>query len=347
MSPVPGVMIIDDSAVTRQIISEMVQSDPELRLIGSASDPLFALEKMKREWPDVIVLDIEMPRMNGLAFLEKISMERPTPVIICSVLVEYQASITLQALALGAVDFIIKPRIGLKGYLNESTAMILDAIKAAAKAKMDAVVPGPFQKINQNNKYSKSSPCLPEKIVAIGASTGGTNAIEFILTSLPDIGPCIVIVQHMPEKFTQAFAERLNQKSRMIVKEASHLDQVVPGTALIAPGNRHMRLKKGLRYYVEVADGPTVSRHRPSVNVLFNSVAECTDSALGIILTGMGDDGSEGLLRMKKFGAKTVAQDEKSSVVFGMPAEAIRIGAVDRILNISSIPDAIMEFAAN
>ena len=310
--------------------------------------------KMARQWPDVILLDVEMPRMDGITFLRKIRAERPTPVVICSSLTEKGAETTLQALAAGAVEIISKPKIGLKSFLQDSAAELLAAIRAAVQANL-----------NQLLKHATSAPPVPaklhadailpagngqamaqttERVVAIGTSTGGTQALEVVLTALPRVCPGIVIVQHMPEKFTASFAERLNSLAQIEIREARNNDRVIPGLALIAPGGKHMLLKRsGAYYHVEVVNGPLVNRHRPSVDVLFRSVARFAGrNATGIIMTGMGDDGARGLKELHDSGARTYAQDEASCVVFGMPKEAIKLGGVDQVINLHAIPSVIL-----
>lgn len=346
------VMLVDDSAVVRQVLQNILKRDPEISVIGAASDPLFAMRRMEEQWPDVIVLDVEMPRMDGITFLRKIMAERPTPVVICSTLTEKGADTTMQALSAGAFSIVTKPKVGLKSFLEDSSGDILQAVKAAARANVanlrpkqasvapklsaDAVLPHATQTISQTTEH----------VVAIGTSTGGTQALESVLSALPRVSPGIVIVQHMPEKFTASFAERLNSLCQIHVKEAEHHDRVLPGQALIAPGNRHMLLKRsGAQYMVELKDGPLVSRHRPSVDVLFRSVArEAGRNALGIIMTGMGDDGAVGMLEMHEAGARTVAQDEASCVVFGMPKEAIKRGGVDEVISLDGIAGRIFDF---
>jgi len=348
------VSIIDDSAVVRQVISELLNSDPGIEVISTASDPIFAMNYLNKEWPDVIVLDIEMPRMDGITFLKKIMIEHPTPVVICSTLTLEGAEVTMQAIAAGAVEIITKPTLGLKGFLEDSKKRLIDSVKAAGYAQVkkiktieklivqpklsaDAVLSGPSRKAMDKTT---------DQVVAIGASTGGTQAIEFILTRMPRVSPGIIIVQHMPEHFTAAFAQRLNGLCEVEVKEAENGDRVIPGRVLIAPGNLHMVLKRsGAQYRVDVVDGPPVSRHRPSVDVLFRSVArEAGKNALGIIMTGMGDDGASGMLEMHESGSFCVAQDEASCVVFGMPQEAIKRGGVDKVLSLQRIPEKIVSF---
>jgi len=349
--PAIKVMVVDDSAVVRQVLAGLLNEAPDIAVLHAVSDPILAIERMKASWPDVIILDIEMPRMDGLTFLRRIMRERPTPVVICSTLTEKGAKTTLEALAAGAFAVVEKPKLGLKQFLFDASTDLLATVRAAAKANRhrlaaasrtaaapkrsaDAVLP-PVD--------GKAMVQTTERVVAIGTSTGGTQALEAVLTSLPRVCPGLVIVQHMPEKFTAAFAARLDGICRIAVKEAEHNDRVLPGRALIAPGGRHMALKRsGAQYYVEILDGPLVNRHRPSVDVLFRSVARhAGPNALGIIMTGMGDDGAAGLLEMRNAGARTLAQDEESCVVYGMPREAIRRGAVDRVVPLSAIADEI------
>jgi len=346
------VLLVDDSAVVRQVLQAILDQEPDIEVIGAASDPIFALEKLTREWPDVMVLDVEMPRMDGITFLKKIMAEHPTPVVICSSLTEKGAETTMQALSAGAVEIITKPQIGLKRFLQESSGELVAAVRAASNANVRRLsrvlptqqVPG---KLNADAILPAASHAMAqttERIVAIGTSTGGTQALEVVLTALPRVCPGIVIVQHMPEKFTASFAERLNGLCQIEVREAKNNDRVIPGRALIAPGGKHMLLKRsGAYYYVEVVDGPLVNRHRPSVDVLFRSVAKFAGkNATGIIMTGMGDDGARGLKEMFDAGAATVAQDEASCVVFGMPKEAIKLGGAKKIMPLNEIHWAIL-----
>lgn len=338
------VAVVDDSAVVRQVFTEIITPENGMELVFTASDPLFALDKLKSHKPNVIILDIEMPRMDGLSFLKKLMQENPIPVIICSTLAEKNSEIHFQALELGAVEIITKPKIGLKSFLEESVQVLLYAIASASQANLKIFKNNTIEKKEQT-EFKRIVPDISrinatEKIVAIGSSTGGTQAIEKILKELPAVGtPGIVIVQHMPEKFTELFAKRLNTICKVEVTEAKHLDRILPGKVLIAPGNKHMQVKRsGAQYIVEVLDGPLVNRHRPSVDVLFRSVAnEVGKNAKGIILTGMGDDGARGLLEMKNAGAYTIAQNEESCVVFGMPKEAIKRNAHMEILDLADI----------
>ncbi len=348
------VLLVDDSAVVRQVLQAVLDQEPDIQVIGAASDPIFAMEKMTREWPDVIVLDVEMPRMDGITFLKKIMAEHPTPVVICSTLTKKGAETTMQALAAGAVEIITKPKVGLKSFLQESSNDLVAAVRAAAQAnvrrQVRAATPLPqvSEKLNADAILSAatahSMAQTTERIVAIGTSTGGTQALEIVLTALPRVCPGIVIVQHMPEKFTALFASRLNGLCQIEVREAKNNDRVMPGLALIAPGGKHMLLKRsGAYYHVEVVDGPLVNRHRPSVDVLFRSVAKFAGkNATGIIMTGMGDDGARGLKEMLDAGAPTVAQDEATCVVFGMPKEAIKMGAAKKVVPLHEMHWAIL-----
>jgi two-component system chemotaxis response regulator CheB len=343
------VFVVDDSAVVRQVMTGLLADDPGVDVVGSASDPIFALERMQDKWPDVIVLDVEMPRMDGITFLKKIMAERPTPVVICSTLTEKGAQTTMAALAAGAVAIVTKPKLGLKQFLGESAADMLATVKAAARANVKRLATRSEASGAAPVKHTADVILAPaggramiqttERVIAIGTSTGGTQALEEVLTALPRVAPGIVVVQHMPEKFTAAFSARLDSLCEITVKEAQHNDRVVQGRALIAPGGKHMLLKRsGAQYFVEVVDGPLVNRHRPSVDVLFRSVAKCAGAnALGIIMTGMGDDGAAGLLEMRHAGAQTLGQDEETCVVYGMPKEAVKRGAVERSVPLGAI----------
>ncbi len=343
------VLIVDDSALVRQTLSEILSSDPMIEVIATASDPFVAADRISEQMPDVITLDVEMPRMDGLTFLRKIMTQHPIPVVICSSLAESGAQTTLKALEYGAVDIITKPRLGSKQFLEESRVMLCQAVKAAATARLRT--PGSTRtvepKLNADVILTRSTSAMletTEKVVVIGASTGGTEALRSLLEVMPPDAPGIVIVQHMPEVFTRAFANRLDGLCKISVKEAEGNDTVLRGRALIAPGNHHLLLKRsGARYYVEIKDGPLVSRHRPSVDVLFRSAARYAGAnAVAVIMTGMGDDGASGMLEMKQAGAATIAQDEATSVVFGMPNEAIKRGAVDTILPLHQIAGSIL-----
>ena len=344
------VLIVDDSAVVRQALVEILGRDREIRVIGHAMDPIFAMDKMAKEWPDVILLDVEMPRMDGITFLKKIMAEHPTPVIICSSLTQKGAETTMQALSAGAFTIFTKPSLGVKDYLSDASADLVSAVRAAAGARMSKLPRLSAERTPA--KLSADAVLAPgfeamaattDIFTAIGTSTGGTQALEYVLSQLPRTCPGIVVVQHMPEKFTAAFSERLNQICEIEVKEAKTGDRVLPGRALIAPGGRHLVVKRsGAQYLAEVVSAPPVNRHCPSVDVLFRSVAKYAGrNARGVIMTGMGDDGARGLLEMKLAGAATLAQDEESCVVFGMPKEAIKLGAADRVVSLRQIPELI------
>lgn len=347
-----SVLIVDDSASVRQILSSILSDDPDIEVMATASDPFVAARRLERELPDVIILDIEMPRMDGITFLRKIMAQRPIPVIICSSLTVEGSNLMFEAFEAGAVDIVPKPRIDTRLALLECSSRLREAVKSAARARVrprtersliekkltaDAMMPPPVQ--------SRSRPTT-ERIVCIGASTGGTEALNDVLEMLPLNCPGILIVQHMPAGFTAAFARRLDSICQIRVKEAEDGEQVLPGCAYIAQGARHMLLQRsGLRYHIAIKDGPPVSRHRPSVDVLFRSAAQYAGSnALGVIMTGMGDDGARGLLEMRKLGAATRAQDENSCVVFGMPKEAITCGAAEKVVPLLQIPREIMHW---
>ena len=344
------VLIVDDSAVVRQTLSEILSADPGIQVIGTASNPFVAADRISEQVPDVITLDIEMPGMDGLTFLQKIMSQHPIPVVICSSLAEEGAQSTLRALEYGAVEIIAKPRLGSKRFLEESSEILCEAVKAAALARPQAysarrnVEPKLTADAILSRPTSGAMLETTEKVVVIGASTGGTEALRALLETLPEDAPGIVIVQHMPETFTRAFANRLDSLCRITVKEAETNDTVLRGRALIAPGNHHTLLKRsGARYFVDIKDGPLVCRHRPSVDVLFRSAARYAGAnAVAVILTGMGDDGARGMLEMKEAGASTIAQDEATCIVFGMPKEAIKRGAVDTILPLDSIAGSIL-----
>ena len=319
--------------------------------MATAADPLIAASKIDHERPDVITLDVEMPRMDGLSFLKQIMATEPIPVVMCSSLTEKGAEVTMQALQYGAVEIINKPRRGARQFLEDSHVRICDAVKAAAKARvrrLSTLINEPAPKLTADVMLSQPRSTenfqTTAKVMALGASTGGTEALRIFLQELPYDAPGIVIVQHMPQHFTAAFAKRLNSICRVEVKEATDGDTVLPGRALIAPGNLHMMLKRsGTRYYVQVKDGPLVCRHRPSVDVLFRSVARYAGiNATGIIMTGMGDDGARGMLEMQKAGAVNIAQDEESCVVFGMPHEAIKLGGVQKVLPLDKLAQEAM-----
>ncbi|MBP0600318.1 chemotaxis response regulator protein-glutamate methylesterase [Herbaspirillum sp. LeCh32-8] len=392
------VMVVDDSSVVRQLMQELLSATSDIQVVATASDPIFAMRKMRQDWPDVIVLDIEMPRMDGITFLKQIMALRPTPVIICSARTDGSADITMDALAAGAVGVIAKPALGVRDFLQDSSADLANAIRAAAQAQLTrngvgaasaAVSMTPPEQVFEpielplsGHRAETRAPKAPPRelrhhdgwivdlrrhsadavldapgaadafhpttgrIVAIGASTGGPQALELVLGGLSSRSPGVVVVQHMPESFTRSFAERLHKISPVDVKEAEHLDLVVPGRVLIAPGGRHLVVKRdGQQYFVEVIDGPLVSRHKPSVDVLFRSMAKAAGSnAVGIIMTGMGDDGARGLKEMAERGAATYAQDERSSIVFGMPKEAIQLGGVGDVISLENISAVIEQY---
>jgi two-component system, chemotaxis family, protein-glutamate methylesterase/glutaminase len=346
------VLIVDDSAVVRQTMKDVLESDPHIEVIGVAQDPFVAAERIKKVVPDVITLDVEMPRMDGITFLKKIMSQHPIPVVICSSLTGSGSETALKALEYGAIEILEKPRLGTKQFIEESKVRICDAVKAAASVQAKKlterptpiVAPKLTADVILEKPTSKAMVQTTEKVVVVGASTGGTEALRVFLEALPLDSPGTVIVQHMPEHFTAAFAKRLDGICKVTIKEAEDNDTVIPGRVLIAPGNHHLLLKRsGARYFVEVKDGPLVSRHRPSVDVLFRSAARYAGkNAVGVIMTGMGDDGAKGMLEMKQAGAYTIAQDEKSCVVFGMPKEAIKLGGVDHITSLELLAGAVL-----
>jgi len=348
------VLIVDDSASVRQVMTQVLSADPDIEIMGVAADPFVAAKKIQEEIPDVITLDVEMPRMDGITFLRKLMAQRPIPVVMCSSLTETGSETLMQALEAGAVDIILKPKIAAADHLAEAAAAIRETVKGAAAARLgtsrrrvvasteptakltaDVVLPPPT-----GRAMAKTT----EMVVCVGASTGGTEALRELLVALPANTPGMVIVQHMPEKFTAAFAKRLNSLCEVEVKEAEHGDPVLRGHVLIAPGGKHMLLERqGARYVVAIKEGPLVSRHRPSVDVLFRSAARSAGgNAMGVIMTGMGDDGARGMKEMHEVGAFTVAQDEETSVVFGMPKEAIAHGGVDRTVALDQIAREIL-----
>ncbi len=352
------VLIVDDSAVVRLAMTEILNSSPDIEVIGAAKDPFDAMDKLKEIKPDVMTLDIEMPRMDGLTFLKKLMKTNPMPVVICSSQAEENSNNAITALENGAVDIIRKPKMGTKQFIEESKILITDIVLGAARVKTKMIRAKLVRPFEVSPKLT-ADVILParssldvvettEKVIAVGASTGGPEALREFLISLPADSPGIVIVQHMPEKFTASFARRLNSLCEVTVKEAADNDSVMRGQALIAPGNKHMLLKRsGSRYYVEIKEGPLVCRHRPSVDVLFRSTARYAGkNAIGIIMTGMGDDGSAGMLEMKQAGAYNIAQDEDSCVVYGMPKEAVKKGSVDLVLPLEKISAAALKFAA-
>ena len=344
------VLIVDDSALVRKTLADMLSTDPEIEIMATASDPFVAATKIRNEIPDVITLDVEMPRMDGITFLKKIMSQHPIPVIICSTLTDKGTETAFKALEYGAVEIITKPKLGTKQFFEESKVRLCDSVKAAARARVKTL--SPKRKVEPKltadaviaKPTSKAMIETTDKIISVGASTGGTEALSVFLEALPQDSPGIVIVQHMPEHFTASFAKRLDMSCKVTVKEAQDNDTILRGRALIAPGNYHLLIKRsGARYYVQIKSGPLVSRHRPSVDVLFRSTARYAGAnAIGVIMTGMGDDGAQGMLEMKEAGAKTIAQDEATSVVFGMPQEAIKRGGVDMILPLQKIAPTVL-----
>jgi len=349
------VLIVDDSALVRQVLTEILNSDPGVEVIGAASDPYAAREKIKQLNPDVITLDVEMPKMDGITFLTNIMRLRPMPVVMISSLTEAGADITLQALELGAVDFVSKPKIDVAQGMTDYAESIIEKVKIASKARVrtknivseDSAIP------ERNNadvvikkSFNKKHFASTEKIIAIGASTGGTEAIKDVLTGLPADTPGVVITQHIPEQFSKPFADRMNRSCAMEVFEAQDGQQILPGHVYIAPGSHHLLVERsGARYVCRLSDGPPVNRHRPSVDVLFRSVAiNAGINAVGVILTGMGNDGAAGLKELKDIGAKTIVQDEYTSVVWGMPGEAYKLGAADEVLALDKISRKILTF---
>jgi two-component system chemotaxis response regulator CheB len=354
--------VVDDSAVVRKHLSDALTAGG-IDVIGTAADPLFAWPKMESHWPDVLVLDVEMPRMDGISFLERVMAERPLPVVMCSTLTEAGCETTMRALAAGAVGFVTKPRLGLKSFLEDGSSGLVEAVRAAARANMRALGataargagaagsaalkagqpprPRPLLAPSAGTAAATSMAETTDRVIAMGLSTGGVQSIEVVLRGTPRTSPGIVMVQHMPEKFTAAFAQRLNTVCDLEVLEAKDGDRVINGRVLIAPGGKHMQLKRsGAQYVVEVRDGPLINHHRPSVDVLFRSVAACAGrNAIGAIMTGMGDDGARGLREMHDAGAHTAAQDEASCVVFGMPKEAMRHNAVDSVVPLVDMAD--------
>jgi len=352
-----SVLVVDDSAVVRQAVTAVLSQDPGI-VVTVAADPYIALDKMGRSRPDVILLDLEMPRMDGLTFLRKIMSEDPIPVVVCSGLASRGTEVAIRALEEGAVEVLAKPQLGVREFVHDSATTLIETIRAAAEARVKRRVPSavltPIPRHTADVVLAPRPPLIPaprsrvDVVVAIGASTGGTEALRALLADLPEDAPPLLIVQHMPERFTAAFARRLNECCKIEVKEAETGDLVCRSRALIAPGNRHLVLqRRDAHYVVEVMGGPPVCRHRPSVDVLFRSVAQTAGaSAVGVILTGMGDDGAAGLLEMKDAGAATIAQDERTSVVFGMPGEAIRRGAALEVLPLSQIAPAMLRAAS-
>ncbi|SHF55788.1 two-component system, chemotaxis family, response regulator CheB [Modicisalibacter ilicicola DSM 19980] len=343
-APKIKVLCIDDSALIRDLMSEIINSEPDMEVVGTAPDPLVARDLIKRTNPDVLTLDVEMPRMDGLDFLERLMRLRPMPVLMVSSLTQAGSEITLRALELGAVDFISKPQMGIRSGMLEYSSMIADKLRAAARSRprtarrKDTPPPAPI----------KAPLISSEKLIIIGASTGGTEAIRTVLEPLPANSPAILITQHMPGGFTRSFAERLDRLCRITVKEAEEGERILPGHAYIAPGDTHLKLgRSGANYVARLDNGPPVNRHRPSVDVLFHSAAQQAGrNAIGVILTGMGKDGAAGLLEMRQAGAHTLAQSEASCVVYGMPREAVALGGAMEIVDIDQMAGQIVHHVA-
>lgn len=347
------VMVVDDSALVRKVMTSILSSDPEIEVVAQVQDPIFALQKLEKITPDVITLDIEMPRMDGITFLKKLMAENPIPVVICSSLAKKNADTTMQAMRAGAVEIITKSELGVKDFFEDAAVQIIDAVKAAAQARVKKRKPSSSldvaPKLTADAILGKSHDArammeTTDKLIAIGASTGGTQALREVLSQMPSLAPGIVIVQHMPEKFTTAFAQSLNEMSAMEVREAKNGDRLQNGLVLLAPGGKHMLLKRsGAQYHVDIVEGPLVSRHRPSVDVLFRSVARYAGAnAVACILTGMGDDGAAGLKEIRVAGGRTFAQDDATSVVFGMPQEAWKIGAAEALIPLPEVAQTLV-----
>jgi two-component system, chemotaxis family, protein-glutamate methylesterase/glutaminase len=351
-------LIVDDSALVRRLLTELLNSDPEIEVVGTAIDPFQAREKIKQLKPDVLTLDVEMPRMDGVTFLKNLMRLHPMPVVMISTLTEHGAQVTLDALELGAVDFVTKPKLDLSNTMAEYTEEITTKVKEAAKVNVHALVPQAPVKLEVSEKLT-ADVVLPaaetrkipahlkttDKIIAIGASTGGTEAIKAVLQQLPPDSPGVVIAQHIPAAFSGPFAERVNGVCALEVCEAKDGQQILPGHAYIAPGDKHLIVERsGARFYCHLNDGPPVSRHKPSVDVLFRSVAQNVGAnAIGVMLTGMGDDGAQGMLEMKEAGATNIVQDEKTSVVWGMPGSAVKLGAAELELPLRKIAVKLLD----
>jgi two-component system chemotaxis response regulator CheB len=349
-------MVVDDSAVVRETLTQILNEDPSIEVVATASDPLIAIKKLQNIVPDVITLDIEMPRMDGLSFLQRLMAQHPLPVVICSSQAGAGSTNALRALEYGAVEIVEKPKMGTKTFLEEAKTRLVDVVKAAHASRVQKKAPAPRSEVAPKltadavlgaRTRRDSVIETTDRLVVVGASTGGTEALRDFLVRLPLDAPAVVIVQHMPENFTAAFAKRLDGLCRVTVKEAENNDSVLRGRVLIAPGNRHTLLKRsGARYYVEVKDGPLVSRHRPSVDVLFRSASRYAGkNAIGVIMTGMGDDGARGMDELHQTGAYTIAQDEATSVVYGMPHEAVKRNAVDKVLPLGEIAAHVLKVA--
>lgn len=338
------VLCVDDSALIRDLLSEIINSQPDMEVVAVAPDPLVARDLIKRHNPDVLTLDVEMPRMDGLDFLERLMRLRPMPVLMVSSLTQAGSEVTLRALELGAVDFVAKPALGIRNGMMDYANDIAEKIRAAAKSR-----PRQARRPEASARPTLKAPLVSsEKLIIIGASTGGTEAIRAVLEPLPANSPAILITQHMPGGFTRSFAERLDRLCQITVKEATDGERVLPGHAYIAPGDSHLKLaRSGANYVARLDDGPPVNRHRPSVDVLFHSAStQAGRNAIGVILTGMGKDGAAGLLEMRQAGSATLAQDEASCVVFGMPREAIALGGAAEVLGLDDIPERLMALVA-
>jgi two-component system chemotaxis response regulator CheB len=351
-----SVLVVDDSALVRQLLSELLNQDPEIEVVATAADPYQAREKIKQFNPDVLTLDVEMPRMDGVTFLRNLMRLRPMPVVMVSTLTEKGAQVTLEAMEVGAFDFVEKPKLDLSHTLADYVTEITSKVKAAANAPVSALSPKITPKVTEKltadaviakQQTTATKLKTTEKIIAIGASTGGTEAIKEVLSGLPASSPGIVVTQHIPVSFSGAFAQRLDKHAAIQVKQAEDGEQILPGHAYIAPGDKHLLVERsGARYYCRLNDGPPVSRHKPSVDVLFRSVAQNVGpNAVGIMLTGMGDDGAQGMLEMKQAGAQNLVQDEKTSVVWGMPGAAFKLGAAEKTAPLQKIAEEIIQLS--
>lgn len=348
-----SVIVVDDSALVRKLLSELLNNDPDIEVVATAADPFQAREKIKQFNPDVLTLDVEMPKMDGVTFLRNLMRLRPMPVVMVSTLTERGAQVTLDALALGAFDFVEKPKIDISNTLADYGIEITQKVKAAANASISALTSKPLSAVDEKltadaviarQKTPATKLRTTEKIIAIGASTGGTEAIKEVLCALPANAPGIVVTQHIPATFSAAFAQRVNKHAAINVRQAEDGEQILPGHAYIAPGDRHLLVERsGARYYCRLNDGPAVSRHKPSVDVLFRSVAQNVGpNAIGVMLTGMGDDGAQGMLEMKQAGAINMVQDEKTSVVWGMPGAAFKLGAAEQVVALQKIAEEML-----
>ncbi len=338
------VLVIDDSALIRSLLTEMINEQRDMEVVGAAPDPLIAREMIKQLNPDVLTLDVEMPKMDGLDFLEKLMRLRPMPVIMVSTLTERGSEITMRALELGAIDFVTKPKTSISSGMREYTELITDKIRTASKARVASLARTAKPQANGEVQAALKNPLISsEKLLIIGASTGGTEAIKAFLLQMPSDCPGILITQHMPAGFTKSFAQRLDSICKISVKEAVDGERILPGHAYIAPGDYHLLLgRSGANYVTKLSDAEPVSRHKPSVDVLFDSAADnAGKNAIGVIMTGMGKDGAAGMAKMKQTGAYNFAQDEASCVVFGMPREAIAHGGVDEVLPLNELPKAV------